>query len=252
MPARGDCAFCGERADITAEHLWSAWAETVFGPRRYRYIQREDESIVATWQKDRLDLKAKVVCAECNNRWMSDLETATKSVTKDMMLSCAETTLSARDLATIAAFGLTKAVVADHMHTHRPPILTLAERRLFASDLTFPSGVQMWLASMEVPHGLFKSHYAETPSEIPRGFYLEAFTYGIGYFVIQVVICRFKKKSLRRHAKQPTLSQHLFWSRYSIPFWPHSGTPLRWPPSLHLSNQLVDKFVKRWAHLNIT
>jgi len=250
VPTRDKCAFCGERANLTAEHLWSAWAESLFGPRLYQYVRREFES-VTTWQKNKLDLKAKVVCAECNNRWMSELESATKSVIKDMMLNCAETTLNARDLATIAAFGLTKAIVADHMHTARPPILTFAERQLFARNLTFPRGVQMWLASMEVPHGVFKSRHAETPSAVSRGFYFQAFTYGIGHFVIQVVICRFKKKSLRRHANQPSLRQHLFWSSRSIAFWPHDGTSLRWPPSLHLSNELVDQFVKRWTRLNL-
>lgn len=223
------------------------------GPHRYLFVHRDsDKEEIKTWQKDKVDLKTKVVCSECNSRWMSELETATKAVTKDMIVDCAQTTLNARDLGTLAAFALTKAIVADHMHTHRPPILTFSERQLFARRFQFPRGIQMWLASTESNRGLFKSMYSETPANTARGFYFQTFTYGFGRLVIQVVICRWRKKSLRRHADQPSLRQGIGWSSMSIPFWPHDGTSVQWPPANHLGDNIVDKFVHRWESLNFS
>jgi hypothetical protein len=198
--ARDQCAFCPERANITGEHLWSHWAEKAFGPRRYQYIHRDSENaVIKTWQKDSLDLKTKVVCAECYNGWMSEVETATKLVIQEMILDYGPTILNARDLATIAAFGLLKATVADCIQSKRPPVLTFSERTLFARSLRIPLGVQMWLGSLADPHGLFKSRYIETPVNTPRGFYLQSFTYGLGCLVIQVTVSRWRKKSSRRH-----------------------------------------------------
>jgi Zn ribbon nucleic-acid-binding protein len=250
VPTRNQCAFCPERANLTCEHLWSKWAEKHLIAGSYLHVHREEENdVIKMWQKKKLDHKARVVCGECNNSWMSELESAIQSVTKDMMFNGVQTTLSARDLATIAAFGFMKAVVADHMHSKRPPILTFSERRLFARTLQIPGGVQMWLSSTVFLRGLFKSQYVEIEPPDGRTFYLQAFTYGLGHFVIQVVICRWKKKVLRRHAHPPFLRQAVGWIPMSIPFWPHDGTPVRWPPATHLSDQIIDKFVQRWTRI---
>jgi len=180
---------------------------------------------------------------------MSRTESRTKPIIRDMVTQCSQTTLRACDLATIAAFAFTKAVVADQMHDNRPPFFLLGERRSFSKTLTMPTGVQMWLASTFGTRGLFKSYHIETPGNTSRDFKLQAFTYGLGYLVIQVVAFRWKKRLFRSQAQELFLEQAAVWDSVSVPFWPSDGTPVNWPPAKRLTDELIDIFVKRWVKL---
>jgi hypothetical protein len=135
------------------------------------------------------------------------------------------------------------------MHDNRPPFLSLLQRRAFAATLTIPTGVQMWLASVARQRGIFASYYFATKPGASRGFEFNVFTYGFGHLVIQVVAARWKKKANRRHASPPILTQDPAWDSVSVPFWPSDGTPISWPPPQHLGDQIVNKFINRWAHL---
>jgi hypothetical protein len=193
--------------------------------------------------------KTKVVCGDCNNGWMSDLETRVKLMIGDMVYKCTETTLQDKDIATVAAWVYTKAIVAEHSHDNTTPFWTFAERQPFRQTLSIPNGVQMWLASLAIEHGLLKSYFVQTPLNTPRRFELNVFTYGLGHFVIQVVTARWNKKAFRRHAPPPILTPASVWDSCSIPFWPSNGTPVSWPPAAHLIDRAVEQFVQRWMLL---
>jgi hypothetical protein len=246
---REPCAFCPETADITGEHLWSAWAGKMFGERRYTITRKEADGRVRIWKLPNLSEKTNVVCGDCNNGWMSDLETRVKPIIAEMVSKCAATTLHDKDIATIAVWAYTKAIVAEHSHNNRKPFFAFAERQLFRQTLSVPNGVQMWLASLPVQQGLFKSHVVETPLNTPGRFELNVFTYGLGHLVIQVVTSRWAKKALRRHANPPVLTQAVEWNSCSIPLWPSTAASVSWPPNGHLGHQIVDAFVQRWTQL---
>jgi hypothetical protein len=180
---------------------------------------------------------------------MSELETKVKLIIGDMADKCADTILYDKDIATVAAWAYTKAIVAEHSHSNRKPFFTFAERQLFRETLSIPKDVQMWLASMPIRRGLFKSYVVETTLDTPRRFEINVFTYGLGHFVIQVVSARWNKKALRRHAPPPKLTPGPVWNDVSIPFWPNDGTPVSWPPAAHLGDNAVQQFVERWKHL---
>jgi len=161
-----ECVFCPETANLTGEHLWSAWIGKALGPKRYTFTRRERDGHVRRWRGDELDAKAKVVCGTCNSGWMSDLETASRSFLNDMVLHCSPTVLQPDQIKLLAALAFKNTIIADHMHDNRGPFFTLMERRRFAAKLIIPQGVQMWLASTANQHGLFKSGYAATPSGV--------------------------------------------------------------------------------------
>lgn len=114
---REPCAFCPETADITGEHVWSAWAGKMFGERRYTFTRKEPDGRVLTWHKKQLSPKTKVVCRACNGGWMSELENRVKSIAGDMVYKCSPATLQDTDIATIAAWAYTKAIVAEQQKT---------------------------------------------------------------------------------------------------------------------------------------
>jgi hypothetical protein len=249
--SREPCAFCPATANITGEHIWSAWAGKMFGAKHYTFTRKELDGNVLTWKNQKLNPKGNVVCSECNSGWMNLLEDKTKAVIKDMVVNCTPTTLHDSDIETIAAFGFLKAVIGDHMHSNFPPFYTFEERQSFRRTLSIPNGVQMWLASMPIQRGLFKSLSIEAPLGTPRRFALNVFTYGLGHLVIQAAGCRWKKKASRRHAPPPRLTPSIQWSDCSIPFWPNTQTPILWPPNAHLGAGAVDEFVLRWTNLEL-
>jgi hypothetical protein len=243
------CGFCPETANITGEHLWSAWFGKKLRTKKLLVTRKEADGTLRQWPKKSLDEKARVVCGLCNNGWMSDLECQAKTIVDDMALYCTPKALHARDLTILAASAFKGAIVADLMHDNRPPFFSLFQRRRFAKDLTIPSGVQMWLGSIAHQRGLFKSYYAVTKAGTSQGFELNIFTYALGHLVIQVVSAKWKKKAHRRHASPPALTQAVEWDAVSVPFWPNCGATVSWPPPMHMGDAVVDEFVRRWGNI---
>jgi hypothetical protein len=61
-------------AKMSGEHLWSDWITKVLPPMRHHFTLRDQFGGVEQFTKTSLDLTAKVVCEQCNNGWMNDLE----------------------------------------------------------------------------------------------------------------------------------------------------------------------------------
>lgn len=245
------CPFCLRPAELTFEHLWGKWVNNVIPIDRYRMISTDKDGTVHTWRTPNVDAKAKVVCGHCNSAWMSALENRVKSIIGSMASECSASILQSRDVAAIAALTLTKAIVADSMCNPHHPILSSKERQLFAETLEFPVGVQMWLASTSTLRGLFKSDYLKPPINTPGGaFKGQSFTYGIGHFVVQLTVLRYKSKIRRKYANQLSLRQSASWNDFAIPVWPSDGTPISWPARKHLADNLVEVFVQRWNQVS--
>lgn len=143
------------------------------------------------WNKRKLDEKLPVVCQPCNNGWMSDLENKeAKPAIKDLILSDKLVTLSPERLQSIARFAFKTAVIADHhsMSDGQSPFFTTAARYSFRESLQIPRGVQMWISAFkESGHGALRCVYHSSSPKARHGFELYALTFGVGYFLVQVV-----------------------------------------------------------------
>src|SRR6202044_4287730 len=177
------CAFCPAKAD-DGEHIWSDWFGRLLGPKAYSMVRKEMDGNIRQWKSGKLNSKTKVVCGGCNHSWMSEVENRTKAVIQHMAVSCQPQTLDAANIETIAQFAFLKAVVADHSHDNRGPFFNTAERYNFRGTLQLPPGFQMWLAGMPKQHGVFKSFYAIAPQNVPGRCEINAFTYGLGHFLV--------------------------------------------------------------------
>ena len=242
------CAFCPATANITGDHLWSDWTNDLLGPRTYQFTMKKRDGEVRRFEKDEINLKANVVCGDCNHGWMSQIENRTKTVTAGMIKDGAQVSLDDAAVLTIAQFGFLKSVIADHMH-EREPFYSTDQRYSFRDWLSVPEGVRVWLARTASYRGLFKSTNIEVPPGTPNRFELNTLTYGIGHFVIQVVGSRWKKKALRRHANPPQISQHVGWARFAVSIWPDHASPVVWPPSGNLSLDIEEPFILRCGKL---
>jgi hypothetical protein len=201
------------------------------------------------WKSVGLTVKLPALCDSCNSEWGSELETKMKSVVADMVSSGRPKCLNENEVAIIATFSLLKSFVVDYMREDDKSFYSCTERHSFRRDFTFPRGVQIWLASVSIDHGVFKASYFKLPLGVANRFELYVFTMSLGHLVIQIVSSRWSKKAHRRHAKPPSLTAPIAWLSSSIMVWPECDFPISWPPPLKLNSHALDQFVDRWKVL---
>jgi hypothetical protein len=68
------CAFCPHLAKLSAEHVLGKWMNKLFvGKMKGKYLDGLGRQSERTSKE--IDGTAKAVCEQCNNTWMSDIET---------------------------------------------------------------------------------------------------------------------------------------------------------------------------------
>jgi len=211
----------------------------------------DEHGLQRKWKKRKLDEKLPVVCQQCNNNWMSDLENQhAKPAIKDLILSDKPTTLTVQRLDSIAKFAFKTAVVADHYSMPDRPFFTSAARYAFRNSFAIPRGVQMWISALkESGHGTLRAFYYSTSTEARYGVELYTLTFGAGYFLVQIVGSRW----LDPHNTPggfPVLTSGKFWNRFSTPFWPTNGQSIRWPLDKQFNLVWLNRFCMRWSNIN--
>jgi hypothetical protein len=207
--------------------MWSAWIERLFidykGVYSFRTMGTDDTT--HQWKSRAIDLKAHVVCEECNSTWMSAVDEEAKKTMKDMIRYAGWVSLLPKGIASIAVFAFKTAVVADHVRPKRKPFFSPASRRRFATTREIPHGVQMWLGLFRGKHllsGRYTTHYARINTGRFRGHEIYIFTYVAGYLALQVTAFRWAS-IVKKPPYQPVLTQNPEWAKASIPLWPSDG-----------------------------
>ena len=149
-----NCPFCGERRRETVEDAWPRWLNKVMlDPQGAG--QAHDISIVDGVPMVRRRRKVvsyntervRGICADCNNGWMSRLESAAKPILTPMILG-EPVTLSTADQQVVAAWATKTALVLEYSHRDRhvapPSCSTLPDSVPFPDSLVFllPSTVK--------------------------------------------------------------------------------------------------------------
>ena len=187
--AHGVCAFCQQEATLTGEHLWSEWIERLLKTSRYRFRRRDLIVGPTEWNAPHLNIKAKVVCAQCNNGWMSDLENETRLLLAAMIQTQDQFCATSLGIASLAAFAFKTAVIADHMSIpKRKPFFLPSIRERFSKNRIVPADVYIWIGMLKSNHlsGLCRASYHKARKGPLRGFELYALTWGVGQCVLQV------------------------------------------------------------------
>jgi hypothetical protein len=117
MPRR--CVFCGAPAD-SQEHVWPNWAALMLAdegplPHLHQITQEGRPDEERNYSKDAYTVTVGVVCAGCNNGWMSDLESRAKPHLEPMLRGHGRA-LHESGLRTLATWALKTAMMAEHMH----------------------------------------------------------------------------------------------------------------------------------------
>src|SRR5947209_2968245 len=106
--AKRPCAFCPDNeAKLTGEHLWSDWTNNIL-PKKPFLITRfgRDGVKVGQHKSQKLNIKVPVVCARCNNGWMSDVENLlAKPAMAELILSDKGVLLTPERVRSIATYA---------------------------------------------------------------------------------------------------------------------------------------------------
>lgn len=138
------CVFCGS-ADLTKEHVWPRWLSEALGgngPLRFERQGLGDEP--RAWARVSLDVTVGVVCRECNNGWLSDLEDAAKPLLEPLIRG-ESVTLTPEESKTVALWCVKTALLFQYTHPERRSAPDWHYRWLFEKR-TPPPNVFVWLA----------------------------------------------------------------------------------------------------------
>jgi len=243
-----ECAFCPATANLSAEHLWGQWMGRLF-PGRKRFTSKNQKGeIIREWSSDKLDWTARVVCEQCNNTWMSDIESQAKPVLSQFILGEAQA-ISQSQADSIALFAFKSAVIFDHIRfDHAPPFFSRSARLGFRKERAIPATVRMFIGGY-LPRGKGEvlSCYHEGTLSGTEKVVLYVCTYAAGHLVFQVV--SYKQRGFTKIRVQPKNLRS-----FAVEFWPWvAGGTAAWPPVGVLQDpQQFDSFSSRWRELTAT
>lgn len=260
------CIFCDRKVPIgghlSGEHLYSKWIRDVLPP---------DQNRGATERLDRLRFKQTigevqfrqhssavrftklhVVCALCNNGWMSRLDNRAKPIATPLIKG--ERTVLTSDMQmTLAKWLVLKLLVLEaspKIGVRISPIFGRSERARFMRDERVPAGFVMWLGPGGGPKwregiqiqtgGLLASPVKLSRVDLEKMFpakeNVQTMTWGVGHAVFSVVATTSPDVT---RVQWPTPFGH-------IQLWPVSGSDIGSPPSYAITDWMLDVIASRY------
>jgi hypothetical protein len=241
-PAEAEaCPFCDSRNHLTDEHIWPIWYSKELGKRGAKL---SGQAVV----NGRIDITVPV-CATCNNRWMSVLESDAGplliSMTDAASSVDSKISLSSKDQARLATWAVKTAYLIDVYQ--QPSIVPRGFLHQLALQRRPNNNTVVWLAGFTPDSALraekralnFLTNTGERTHNSPNAF---AVTFTILNVLFQV-LGNFNDEhfTLRdeRHQYQPALFR----------IWPNPEESLAWPPAFGFSSKswsgLVDSINDR-------
>ena len=98
------------------------------------------------WEHAGLDMRANVVCRDCNNTWMSDIEHHhAKPAMSDLILGKRVEEITAAQAHSISLFAFKTAVITNHMLPEDEEFFDISQRYAFRESLFIPPKVGMYV-----------------------------------------------------------------------------------------------------------
>ena len=224
------CIFC-RRSPVTREHIIPRWvadlilrdprAKTLLRPIEH---QRRSDIGTVTWRSDNIDVRAKCVCRDCNQGWMSQIEGDAQALIRPMIMG-QRVTLDTFAQKKVATWVALRALVSRHINE---PVIPADEEWLndFYRHRSPPETCYQWIIAYD---GTQPFYYAGNditvaiepgnpidPDDTPHGILM---TLAIGYFAAKVLWVR---KGEPNKPAPPGL----------LRIWPPSSAPVLWPQKI--------------------
>lgn len=241
------CIFC-EATPTSAEHLFPAWIGRLFEERGVNSIHRSgtsDKGILREWKKARpLQYTVRVVCKNCNNGWMSDIESQVIAIISPMIMGKANPlnpmVLDEKSKRTVSIWLALRAIIYWQCQKELPklPFSWLQEIK---DEKRCPKGWSVWIGAN---NGAVTPYYLELTSEleivdngIPVVHQGLLMTGNLGNFVFKVSALRNSERIIGH-----TLPD------YIIRTSPSNNTLSSWPPKVTMDKDSMANFFNHGSY----
>ncbi|WP_216898412.1 hypothetical protein [Nocardia alni] len=242
------CAFCGVPSRLTEEHIFGDWLRKLgYNGEGLREIG--DPPIVQ--RGGPFTKKVKIVCASCNNGWMSRLEQDTKPLLIRLFRSHGRSIPLETDAQlTLARWAFKTAVVCAYSDKSQLELIPKEHRREFYENDEPPRHVGVRMGMSTVPpldpsKGEHVAAYSLTPIEgtpITDDSTINFSLYRITICLLNVVFC------ILGHMETIPMKEQIDnkFRSITMPIWPPQRPTMWWPP-VGAWRLLVDVPVDTWG-----
>ena len=161
------CAFC-ERQPLTEEHLFPDWLRTVI-PRKgtpkygvqFTEIDRVTPEELVTNEEFRKfqghmgNKTFKVVCADCNNGWMSQIEEDAKQILTALIVG-EPIVLGAKEQRILIKWAILKSIIGEYIAKIEDRAIRATERHRFFEQQWPTAEWKVWIARNNAPGWHFR------------------------------------------------------------------------------------------------
>jgi hypothetical protein len=245
--AFGKCIFCG-CGNLSKEHFWPTWASELLGHSSPtgahfdEFVVRTAKSVTLSHtRKERQGhastKKMRVVCAECNNEWMSILESSVKGFVTLLILG-RKVTLTPDMQRALMQWVTLKLMVAEQ---NRPTeaIWGQSQRSAFLNDRVIPVGLRVWIAQCysDTWRNAYLRHaatlgkdVADRPRDGAKNSHATVFGIGEAFFLAMGSV-----------APNVDLGDFFEFDERLVPLWPSQDKNIEWPPSAPLTHDAANR-----------
>ncbi len=252
----GRCLFCGGNG-LSKEHFWPQWASDLLGPRATGAAYVEDFSVrtsktgttLSNTRKQRpghvVTKKLRIVCAKCNNEWMSVLESSVKPFVAPMMRG--ESLSLGGELQHLFVQWVSLKLLVAEQNRPAESIWGQGDRDAFLRERTIPTGMTVWIAQCysNFWRNAYLRHAAilgkerdARPADGRKNSQVTAF--GIGELFVL---------AMASTANGVDLGSFFVFDERFLRIWPTSGEELRWPPPAPLTHELANQAAMAFEEL---
>jgi hypothetical protein len=243
--AINQCLFCGG-TDLTREHLWPDWIVELFR-RKYRggysaHLLRASGT-VNRWRQPTITARKRLMCAECNNHTLGDVERVAKPILEPLISSAATAALDIEERAVLTGWFLARSMIWESMeHSPKGNYYTQLERELFATSdpLELPENLLVWIAGYS--DGQHRAAFTIANYVVSDNDSTHVTTAVINQVVFQLVTWKGDGWSVNLRGLE-----RAGWNEATRLLWPiTSHGPIRWPLSANLNRQGLKALSQRF------
>jgi len=191
-------------------------------------------------------LKVKVVCAGCNNGWMSDLENRAKAIVEPL-IDETTTLIDSEGRLILAEWAVKTSMVFEALRSSGPYVFTEEERTLIRQSRGLPRFTTVWIAKCVGSSGPYCSASdlggTVVGSDVDASAYVT--TMAFGPLAIQVL-----RASVPGADSAKSITADIRpgpWNDVAIRVWPTSRVA-PWPPRVALAgDEGLEAFAERWS-----
>lgn len=155
VPPKRSCIFCPS-IHLTKEHLLPEWMHDVFGKKGNQVHSLAEETPTTStsklYESRTFTARARFVCQNCNNGWMSDLEDRVKPLLAPMMTSELAIVLRPDELAVLSAWAAKTTFVLFRSRPNQPVAISNEQCVELRKAVRPPAGMQVWIGRRD--HGV--------------------------------------------------------------------------------------------------